>query len=72
MNNFREAASLILAYGGGLQVRDGEELATVLGTLLDDEAKRMAMGENGARLMEDNSGATLLHLRVVESLLEGH
>jgi len=72
MNNFRESASLILAYGGGLQVRDGEELATVLGTLLDDEAKRRAMGDSGARLMEENSGSTLLHLRVVECLLEGH
>jgi 3-deoxy-D-manno-octulosonic-acid transferase len=71
MNNFREAAALVLKQGGGLQVRDGEELTAVLATLLKDETYRRAMGENGAKLMEDNSGSTARHLKVVERLLEG-
>lgn len=69
MSNFRESAALILQHGGGLQVRDGEELAAALGTLLKDGERRRAMGENGARLLEENSGSTRLHLEVVEKLL---
>jgi 3-deoxy-D-manno-octulosonic-acid transferase len=71
MSNFREAAALLLACGGGMQVANGEELATAMADLLHDDTKRRTMGENGARLMELNSGSTLLHLRVVESLMEG-
>jgi 3-deoxy-D-manno-octulosonic-acid transferase len=70
MSNFREAAALVLDCGGGLQVGDGEELADTLDVLLKDEARRRAMGENGARLMEENSGSTKLHLEVIEKLLE--
>ena len=69
MNNFREAAALILDCGGGMQVQNGGELASSIGVLLDDEGKRRTMGENGARLMEKNSGSTKLHLEVVEELL---
>jgi 3-deoxy-D-manno-octulosonic-acid transferase len=72
MDNFREAAALVLRYGGGCQVQDGEELAAVLGVLLQDEARRRAMGDCGARLMEENSGSTLRHLRAVEQLLGEH
>ncbi|MCM2356562.1 MAG: 3-deoxy-D-manno-octulosonic acid transferase [Geobacteraceae bacterium] len=69
MSNFREAAALILSCGGGLQVRDGAELAAALEELLKDETRRHAMGASGARLMEENSGSTALHLQVVEKLL---
>lgn len=69
MSNFREAAEFILACGGGLQVRDGEELGAVLGMLLDDPARRCAMGANGARLLAENSGSTALHAQVVERFL---
>ena len=71
MSNFRESAALLLACGGGMEVQNGEELSAVLADLFQDEAKRMEMGESGARLMEENRGSTGLHLRVVESLLEG-
>jgi 3-deoxy-D-manno-octulosonic-acid transferase len=72
MSNFREAAEFILACGGGLQVGDGEELTTVLARLLDDPEKRCAMGENGAGLLEENSGSTGLHVKVVERFLKGN
>jgi 3-deoxy-D-manno-octulosonic-acid transferase len=71
MSNFREAAEFILACGGGLRIEDGDELAAVLARLLDDPAKRCAMGENGARLLEENSGSTGLHVKVVERFLKG-
>lgn len=69
MSNFREAAALVLRHGGGCQVRDGEELAATIGAILGDEARRRAMGDGGARLMEENGGSTMLHLEVVEKLL---
>jgi 3-deoxy-D-manno-octulosonic-acid transferase len=69
MHNFREAAEIILASGGGIQVRDGEELAVSLKVLLDDEAKRRVMGESGVRLFLANSGAAEMHMEVVRKLL---
>ena len=71
MSNFREAAEFILAYGGGMQVEDGDKLAAALERLLDDPVARCAMGENGARLLEENSGSTGLHVMVVERFLKG-
>ena len=71
MNNFREVARLVIEYGGGIQVQDGEGLAEALQSLLLEEERRCVMGENGGRLMADHSGSTALHLQVVERLLEG-
>ncbi|HYS44531.1 MAG TPA: 3-deoxy-D-manno-octulosonic acid transferase, partial [Geobacteraceae bacterium] len=62
MSNFRESAALVLEYGGGRQIQSGDELAAALASLLDDGEERRTMGENGARLMEENGGATLRHL----------
>ena len=70
MSNFRESAELILSCGGGVQVYDGIELAAVLARLLDDPAERQVMGENGAGLLEKNSGSTGLHLEIVERFLK--
>lgn len=70
MHNFRESAALILACGGGMQVRDGEELTAVLQSLLGDRAKREAAGANGMRLLTENSGSTGLHLEVIGELLK--
>ena len=69
MSNFREAAALVLSYGCGMQVQDGEELATVLDALLMDSERRRAMGESGTRLMAENSGSTLLHLDAIAKVL---
>jgi 3-deoxy-D-manno-octulosonic-acid transferase len=70
MNNFRESAELILSCGGGVQVHDGRELAAVLARLLNDPAERQDMGENGAGLLERNSGSTGLHLEIVARFLK--
>jgi len=71
MSNFREAAALVLEYGGGRQVQSGDELGAALATLLDDGEARRTMGENGARLMAENGGATLRHLEVIGRVLRG-
>lgn len=65
MNNFREIAALLLNYSAGVQVADGEELTAMLGSLLDNGAKRLEMGTNGARLLAENNGSTELHMAII-------
>jgi 3-deoxy-D-manno-octulosonic-acid transferase len=71
MHNFRETASLLLACGGGFQVEDGEELTAVLQILLDDETKRRETGQNGMKLLLENSGATEMQMVVIRKLMKG-
>jgi 3-deoxy-D-manno-octulosonic-acid transferase len=70
MHNFRESAALVLEYGGGFQVKDGEELTAVLQLLLDDPEKRLATGKNGMRLLLENSGATRMQMEVIRQLVK--
>jgi len=69
MDNFRESASLVLACGGGFQVKDGDELTAVLQLLLDDPGKRLSTGQNGMRLLLENSGATRMQMEVIRKLV---
>ncbi|KAF0220704.1 MAG: 3-deoxy-D-manno-octulosonic-acid [Geobacteraceae bacterium] len=69
MGNFREIAALFLKWGGGVQVKNGEELEVYLQALLADDERRAAMGKNGARLLLDNSGSTARHIEVIRKLV---
>lgn len=69
MSNFKEIASLVLKFGGGFQIADGGELEAVVRSLLDDEVKREEIGNNGARLLEENSGSTERHMKIVADFL---
>jgi 3-deoxy-D-manno-octulosonic-acid transferase len=71
MNNFRESASLILACGGGLQVKDSDDLALTLMNLMGNSEKRLSMGENGMRLVLANSGAANRQMEVICSVMRG-
>jgi 3-deoxy-D-manno-octulosonic-acid transferase len=71
MHNFRESATLLLACGGGLQVRNAEELTAALQSLLDDETKRRSTGQNGMGLLLENSGATEMQMEVIRKLVKG-
>lgn len=71
MTNFREISALVLAADAALQVDDGEELGLAFATLLDDVARRAAMGENGRRLVLEQGGATARHLAAIEHCLRG-
>jgi 3-deoxy-D-manno-octulosonic-acid transferase len=59
----------VLEYGGGFQVKDGEELTAVLQLLLDDPEKRLATGQNGMRLLLENSGATRMQMEVIKRIV---
>jgi 3-deoxy-D-manno-octulosonic-acid transferase len=69
MSNFREVAALVLAYGAGRQVSDGEALGAAIVELLADGERRGQLGEGGRRLMAENGGATARNLAVIEEIL---
>jgi 3-deoxy-D-manno-octulosonic-acid transferase len=71
MNNFREIASLLLEFSAGVRVADGAELAVAVSSLLADREKRLEMGDNGARLLAENSGSTERHMAVIERFMGG-
>jgi len=71
MNNFTEIAALLLEFSAGVRVADGEELAVMVSSLLADRGKRLEIGDNGARLLAENSGSTELHMAVIERFMGG-
>ncbi|MBI1921513.1 MAG: 3-deoxy-D-manno-octulosonic acid transferase [Geobacter sp.] len=69
MHNFREISELLLARGGAIRVADADELAQALHSLLTNPARCQVLGENGARLLTENAGATERHLEIMASLM---
>lgn len=69
MQNFREIAAQFLSYGAGLQVPDATGLRSELLALVADRERRIRMGGEGARLLEENAGATRRHLDVMQEAL---
>ena len=57
MQNFAEVARNFLARNGAVQVRNAEELETVLGELLGDQARREQLGQNALAVVRENQGA---------------
>ena len=65
--NFAEAAGLLLASGGGLEVSSSGELAAAVGLLLKDSARREWMGRAARATIVGRRGATA---RTVARILE--
>lgn len=70
MSNFREITSLILEFGGGLQVADTRQLESSMRLLLDDSEQRIGIGKKGARLLEENCGSTERHMEIISSFIK--
>jgi hypothetical protein len=51
-------------------VGDGVELTAVLQILLDDDTKRRETGQNGMRLLLENSGATEMQMEVIRKMMK--
>jgi 3-deoxy-D-manno-octulosonic-acid transferase len=65
MFNFADIACKLKESGGGIEVKNVEELALWTGRLLTDECLRSEVGENGKRFVSSNQGAVD---RIVEQL----
>jgi 3-deoxy-D-manno-octulosonic-acid transferase len=69
MHNFRDISRIMKDGGAGIEVKDGEELATEAAKLLRDPAKYAALGQSALEAIEKNKGALEKDLKAVEELL---
>ncbi|MFA7405793.1 MAG: 3-deoxy-D-manno-octulosonic acid transferase, partial [Pelobacteraceae bacterium] len=69
MANFREIEALVLQYGAGIQIRNPDELASSLQTLITSAELRRVLGQNGLKMLRDNGGATERHMDVISGYL---
>jgi 3-deoxy-D-manno-octulosonic-acid transferase len=71
MHNFRDISRILKDCGAGIEVKDGEELATEAAKLLRDPAKYAALGHAALEAIEKNKGALEKDFRAVEEILQG-
>jgi 3-deoxy-D-manno-octulosonic-acid transferase len=69
MFNFKEISEALIQAGGGLMVKDKEELYIKLDNLLSDKQLSSAMGEKAFRVIAANSGATVRTIDAVHRLI---
>ena len=69
MENFREAAALLLRDAAAVQVKDAPELATVLGRLLTDGPARLALGGAAWNAVRARQGACVRIIAALERVL---
>ncbi|MBI2216396.1 MAG: 3-deoxy-D-manno-octulosonic acid transferase [Candidatus Rokubacteria bacterium] len=67
--NFRDAAALMLASGGGVCVADAEQLAAAVRVLLDDADRAARMGQAGYEAVAARHGAVKETLELVGRFL---
>lgn len=69
MGDFRRPARLLIAAGGGRQVRDAEDLARQAATLLSDPDRRRSMGSAARGVFMAHRGAVARTLAVIRTVL---
>ncbi len=56
--NFEHISQLLLDSGGAIQVSDADQLMQMIAELLSDDGKRIAIGKNAKKTIENNRGVT--------------
>ena len=56
--NFEHISQLLLDCDGAVQVSDADQLMHTIAELLSDEGRRVAIGKNAKKVIEDNRGTT--------------
>lgn len=69
MFNFAEIAAMALERGAGVQVRTTAELAPAIGDFLGNANRRFGAGEAGRKMVEENRGALVRTVKLIEELL---
>jgi 3-deoxy-D-manno-octulosonic-acid transferase len=69
MFNFTEIATMTLERGAGVQVRALAELAPAIGDFLGNANRRFGAGEAGRKMVEENRGALVHTVKLIEELL---
>ena len=70
MPNFEEISQLAVEANAGIQVQNKEGLRTTLSKLLMDPNLRSSMGDYGVKMIEKNSGATELSMKILQPMLD--
>jgi 3-deoxy-D-manno-octulosonic-acid transferase len=68
--NFAEISEHLLRAGGMLKVNNAEELATEIISLLQDDVKRLKMGEDALNFLNANRGAVAKHVEFASKIIE--
>jgi len=68
MNNFEEEARLLIESGGGVQIKNPEELYGVLNNLLADHETRQVLGEKALETVVKNRGAVKKTIELITRL----
>ena len=66
--NCEEVAEALFDSEAVALVHNSDELAFWVNALFDDVAKRTAMGERGLKMVMDNRGAVVRHLRLIDEV----
>lgn len=69
MENFREAASVLLERGGAVQIQDEAQLEQTVRDWLEHPEEFREMGENALAALRSRQGATERNLALMESLI---
>jgi 3-deoxy-D-manno-octulosonic-acid transferase len=72
MFNFKEISEALMSAGGGVMVKDKNELYTQLDKLLSDKELAKRMGERAFRVIEANSGAATKTIDAISRLIVAH
>lgn len=70
VDNFKEEAKLLLASGGGIKVKDQDELYFSLSGLLSDEDRRQKLGEKARQAVRSKTGVAQRTADLIFSILE--
>ena len=70
MPHFVESARLLLGGGGGIHVRNEEELLEKVLDLLRDTKEREVLGINARRVVKEHQGASARTVELIGKLLE--
>jgi len=66
----QEVADLLLESGGGNQVRDGREMASLVVKILNDQSLADRMGQAARQIVLDNQGVVKRNMELLRPLLE--
>jgi 3-deoxy-D-manno-octulosonic-acid transferase len=69
MFNFKEISEALIASGGGIMVKDKNELYVQLDSLLSDKARAQQIGERAFKVIELNSGAAGKTIAAVDAFI---
>jgi 3-deoxy-D-manno-octulosonic-acid transferase len=70
IDHFKEEAKILIQSGGGIKVRDEEELCSKLYELLSDKQKRIMLGEKAKRAIQKETGVSERTTGLIFSFLE--